>query len=73
MSAVTDTIAIEIDDSTIKFIFNSDYSSGWTVLKGGELEDSLIKISPGNSTMRNNFSLRYLNLFNKAAILGERL
>ncbi|CAG9312932.1 unnamed protein product [Blepharisma stoltei] len=74
LTQVTDTLNISIDKEAIKFAVSGNVGAGCITMRGNvsdKVEENLFIRVNGNVNMA--FSLRYLNLFNKAAMLSEEV
>jgi len=72
MSQLSDTLIIDVDKQRVKFSVSGDAGEGAVTLKHKDTgnDKTIIEVA---ERVCMSFALRYLNLFNKAATLGELL
>lgn len=70
LSQISDTLSIEVTKQYIRFSVTGDIGGGSVTLKHNESERTVLEVVEPVSM---SYALRYLNLFNKAASLGDEV
>lgn len=70
LSQLSDTLSMEVSKEHIRFSVQGDIGNGAVTLKNNESEGTVLEVVDPTSM---SYALRYLNLFNKAATLGDEV